>query len=94
MIVVCVASGPSLIQEDIEYCKGKAKIYVVNDCHKIAPFADLLYAADTQWWEYYNGVPDFNGEKWTVSHEAHLKFGINRIDYKPQEKWSDSPTGS
>lgn len=91
MIVVCVASGHSLTKEDVEYCKGKAKVYIVNDGYKLAPWADLLYAADTDWWEYHKGVKSFKGEKWTVSHEAALKYGINRIDYKPREKWSNNP---
>ena len=91
MIIVCVASGHSLKKEDIDYCKGKAKICVVNDCYKLAPYADLLYAADTDWWELHEGVKGFKGEKWTVSHEASKKYGINRIDYKPKEKWSNNP---
>jgi hypothetical protein len=47
LIVVCVASGHSLTKEDVEYCKGKAKVYIVNDGYKLAPWADLLYAAHT-----------------------------------------------
>lgn len=88
MIAVCIASGSSLTQADVNYCRGKAKVYVVNDNYKLAPWADVLYAADTDWWEYHNGVPSFQGEKWTVSHEASKKYDLNRIDYKPKAVWS------
>ena len=91
MIAICIASGHSLTQEDVDYCRGKGKVYVVNDGHRLAPWADVLYAADTDWWEYHEGVTGFKGDRWTVSHEAALKYGINRIDYKPREKWSNCP---
>lgn len=88
MLTVCIASGASLTQEDVDLCKGQ-RVYVVNDCYKLAPWADLLYAADTQWWEHHKGVEGFKGEKWTVSHEAEKKYGINRIDYKSNLVWGD-----
>lgn len=91
MIVVCVASGHSLTYQDVEYCRDKAQVWVVNDGYKIAPWADLLYAADTDWWEYHEGVQSFKGQKWTVSHEAAKKYNLKHIDYKPKEKWSNSP---
>lgn len=90
MISICIASGPSLTQDQVDYVRGKGRIYVVNDCYKLAPWADVLYAADTDWWDCHNGVNGFAGDKWTVSHEASKKYGINRIDYKPKELWSNS----
>lgn len=82
--VVIIGSGPSLIKEDVEYCKGKARIAVLNDNHKIAPWADILYAADTGWWDFYEGVPEFAGAKWTQSKEAAERYGLNFVD----GKWS------
>lgn len=86
---ICIASGPSLTKEDVEFCQGRGKVYAVKECKDLAPWADVLYAADTDWWERLNGVPDFAGERWTVSQEAAKKYGINVIDYKPQDKWSN-----
>lgn len=90
--VICIASGSSLTQEDVDYCKDKAHVYVVNDCYKLALWADLLYGADFQWWRYHNGVPEFEGEKWTASHEVEAHYDVNRIDYKSGIVWSFDPS--
>lgn len=76
-LAVCVASGPSLLKEDIELFKGHAKLYVVNDCYKLALWADVLYACDEPWWKHHKGVPDFKGEKWTWSPYAAEQFNLN-----------------
>jgi hypothetical protein len=89
MKIVCIASGESLTPEDVDYCKGKAdKVYVVKESYRLAPWADLLYAADSDWWDIRKGCPDFTGEKWTCTPEAAKKWGINYIDYKVELKWS------
>lgn len=74
--VVIIASGASLSKEDVDYCKGKAKIAVVNDCYKLCPEADLLYAADGGWWNHHKGVPDFKGQKWTQDVSAATQYGL------------------
>jgi hypothetical protein len=90
-LAVCIANGPSLTSEDVEYCRGRAKIYAVKESVTLCPWADVLYAADTDWWERHQGYADFKGERWTVSAEAGLKWGINVIDYDSALKWSDTP---
>lgn len=50
---------------DAAKAKGRARIIAINDCWRLAPFADLLYAADAAWWDHHQGVPSFAGEKWT-----------------------------
>ena len=85
---ICIASGPSLTKEDVEYCKDKAKIYVVNEGYLIAPWADVLYAADGDWWQRHNGVADFKGEKWTANYRAAQKYGLSHIEVKPKYNWS------
>lgn len=77
--VVIIASGASLTQEDVDYCKGKARVAVINDNYKKAEWADLLYAADLQWWDYYNGVPDFKGEKYTQDEIAARKYNLKWV---------------
>jgi hypothetical protein len=89
MKIVCVASGNSLTKSDLDYCRDKAQVWVVNDGYKIAPWADLLYAADHDWWDYHDGVKSFKGEKWTCAKESALKYNLNHIDYKPNEIWSN-----
>ena len=35
----------------------------INNSWRLAPWADVLYACDGQWWIEHNGVPTFNGLK-------------------------------
>jgi hypothetical protein len=90
---VVIASGPSLCQEDVDYCRGKAKLVVVNDCWRLAPWADALYAADLLWWDHYSGVPDFTGEKWTnsVSADAGTKYGVQVVKIETKQGFSSDP---
>lgn len=74
---VAIASGASLTQEDVDYCKGKARVCVVNDNYRLAHWADLLYACDLEWWDYHK--PDFAGQKWTVNNAAAEKHNLNHI---------------
>lgn len=78
--VVVIASGASLTKEDVEFCRGKARVAVVNDNYKLAPFADLLYAADPEWWDYH--IPllgEFKGEKWTQCEFSAPKHNLNHV---------------
>lgn len=79
---VIVASGKSLTKEDVDYCKDKAVVYVVNNCYQLAPWAKALYACDEEWWDTYK--PEFSGEKWTINENASKKYGLNLINYDSQ----------
>lgn len=71
--VVCMASGPSLTPEDVEYCRGKAdRVIVVNTTYKLAPWADVLCASDLRWWSWHKGAKDFAGLKYATS--THVKW--------------------
>lgn len=90
---ICIASGPSLTQDDVDYCQGKGKIYAVKEAALAAPWSDVLYAADTDWWtEHKARWEGFKGEKWTVSERACVLFPqINHIKCKTELKWSSEP---
>lgn len=49
-----IASGPSLTQEDVEYCRGRAKVLAINSSYKMAPWADAVFAADLFWWHEHH----------------------------------------
>jgi hypothetical protein len=66
--VVCLATGPSLTPEDVAYVRGKAAVIAVNDAHRLAPWADVLYSGDRYWWRHYRGVPSFTGYKVGIEH--------------------------
>lgn len=80
MTAICIASGPSLTQSDIDKCEdAKRSVYVVNDVYKLAPWANYLYAADIDWWNHHRGAQDFLGERWSISNQAADKWGLNHI---------------
>lgn len=52
--VVCIASGPSLTEADVELVRQwrgeKRCVFVANNSFRIAPWADAMYAMDSGWW--------------------------------------------
>lgn len=76
--VVCVASGPSLTQQQCDLVRSSGlDTIAVNNAWKLAPFAKTLYAADYAWWlKHANDVPD-HFKKWTNFEPAADKFGLN-----------------
>lgn len=63
--VVILAPGPSLTARDAALARAKARTIAVGDAWRLAPDADVLYHADAPWWDEYQGVPAFRGERWT-----------------------------
>ncbi len=72
--VACIGGGPSLTQEQVELCKDKVRAIVINDAYRLAPWADILYACDLQWWRWHKGVPEFAGKKVTIDARAFDLF--------------------
>jgi hypothetical protein len=89
--IVCMASGPSLTQEDADYCRGKADgVIVVNTTYQRAPWADALVAADVRWWQWHKGAKDFKGLKYATSKHVNWagvqilrNTGANGIELDP-----------
>lgn len=49
--VAILASGPSLTPEQVHLVAAAGlPAIAINDTFRLAPWADMLYAADTQWW--------------------------------------------
>lgn len=68
--VVCIGTGPSLTPADVEYCRDRARVIVVNDAYTLAPWADALYACDAKWWKWHRGAPGFEGLKYTLEQKV------------------------
>jgi len=56
-IAAILAGGPSLTVNQVEKVRqvceaGRCRAIVVNDSYLWAPWADVLYAADSQWWAW------------------------------------------
>jgi hypothetical protein len=72
---VCVGSGPSLLQADVEYAHAKgAKIIAVNDAYLFAPFAVALMASDGAWWIHKK--PEFAGLRFALDPAAARVAGV------------------
>lgn len=50
--VVCLASGPSVTQRQIELTRGHT-VLAINDNYLVAPWAEVLYFADHKWWVWH-----------------------------------------
>ncbi len=74
--VVCIATGPSLTVEDVNACRGRSRVIAINDAHRLAPWADVLYSSDRRWWEFYKGVPGFAGMKYGIGSAPSKKNGF------------------
>jgi hypothetical protein len=85
---VIIASGPSLTSEDVEYCRGKAKVIAINDNYLMAPWADYLYFCDGKWWRWHQDKEEFKnfqGQIYTRHSEAGEQENINHIQSKPEK---------
>ena len=67
-IAACIASGPSLTEEDCERIRAAGiPTIVTNNTWQRCPWADVLYAMDRKWWiEYAEEVKEFTGRKCTA----------------------------
>lgn len=79
--VVILGGGSSLTAEDVNFCRGKARVIAIKEAHQLAPWADVLYAADAKWWRHFQGAPRFAG----------LKYAIEQDPGQPPTDWSQWP---
>jgi hypothetical protein len=63
-------------------------VIAVNNCFRIAPWADLLYACDGAWWRQYVDAKDFAGLK--VTQDPSVE-GILRVPSEDGEGLSLDP---
>jgi hypothetical protein len=75
-MAVVVGSGPSAAAAPIELLRDHAKFVVVNESWKLAPWADALFATDEAWWDENDGLPQFQGQKFTASPRCMKKYGL------------------
>lgn len=94
---IVAACGPSLTEEVAEACRGY-HVVAVNDAWRRLPFAEILYAGDTSWWEYHRGAVGFAGEKWSAHNkwqndkrDCWLKYGLNLVRGYDREGLSRDP---
>lgn len=70
--VVCLATGPSITQEQVDRVKGLPAI-AVNDAYLLAPWADVLYFADHKWYGWHCKRAEFQsfaGQKVSIQNHG------------------------
>lgn len=64
--IAILGCGPSLNADDVNYLRGKVRVIAINAAHKLAPWADVMYAADAKYWAHVKGAPNFTGPKYSI----------------------------
>lgn len=60
----------------------KLKVIAINSTFKLAPWADVIYAGDLQWWKTYHKEVKKTcpgSSLWTCDHQAASHYQLNRI---------------
>jgi hypothetical protein len=92
MRALVIANGPSLTETDVSLARGLDCLTIaINDAYRLAPWADILYAADLPWWDAYRSKITFDGELWTCNDYAAAKHGLFHIPVRMDQKWSTDP---
>lgn len=65
----------------------------INDAYKLAPWAGVLYAADSLWWRVHQGVPSFTGLKYSLQPEARRWPGVEVLRNTGEFGLETDPTG-
>ena len=72
---VLIGGGPSLTLEQVEKVRAAhaarlVRVIAINDAYRLAPFAEVCYFADAQWWNWHKDKPefrDFAGQKCSIA---------------------------
>lgn len=82
--MVCLGTGPSLTQEDVDACRGRAKVIAIKHAIDLAPWADALYASGSdrsEWWQRHGDrLAAFNGLRYTLDPEGRAWATVLRND--------------
>ena len=79
-VVAVVASGLSATREVVDKLQGKCRVAVINNSYQLAPWADLLYAADDVWWQEHKAAKQFAGLKVTCKERTAKDHGIHFVN--------------
>lgn len=101
--VAILASGPSMSRETAEYVRGKCRVIAINNQGiptdvdgvrqpAMAPWADVLYAADAKWWVHYaDRALKFEGLKVTIRHMTTYPEVLH-LEQSTSQPFDDRPT--
>ena len=78
---------------DVDACRGRARMIVVNNAYHLAPWADVLYAADEKWWRWQKGATGFAGLKYTIDPQRSPWPGLQVLRNTGAHGLERQPTG-
>jgi len=81
-----MGSGPSLNQSDVDLARAHVSaVIAVNDSYKLAPDADVLYAADARWWGWHKGgqTPHIVGNVKYPAFTGRRMYALSHIGSYP-----------
>jgi hypothetical protein len=96
-----LATGPSMSQEIADalsalHAQRLFKAIAVNNCYRIAPWADVLYCCDLRFWDVHPDSYKFEGLKVSLTNRSVLKLengGESGIDERPTHLRSGRNSG-
>jgi hypothetical protein len=78
-VAAIIGGGESVNAADVELLRGRCRVAVVNNSYKLAPWADVLYAADDRWWDQHPDARKFAGLKVTPGEQPAKRYGLKLI---------------
>lgn len=79
-VVAILAGGPSMSQAVADSARGYYRI-AINDAFRLAPDAEMLYAADPEWWQAHPEALRFAGRR--VVARPNRVDGVEYISPEP-----------
>jgi len=87
--IAILASGPSMSQAVADQVHAAdLPTIVINNTFRLAPWADMLYAADQEWWSEFPEALHFAGLRVSVSEVK----GVHRLRHTGAEGFDPDPT--
>lgn len=68
------------MQAEVDKLRNRCRALVINSSYRLAPWADMLYAADRRWWEQNPAALAFAGLKVTSRDHVAKRHGIHNVD--------------
>lgn len=64
--IYLLGGGPSLPILKLHKLRSEGAVIAINDAFRVAPWADVLYFADTRWWQWnHDEASQFKGKKYS-----------------------------
>ena len=103
--VVVLASGQSFTADQAEMVRqwrvlspeGRRRVIAINTSYQRAPWADVLYACDLEWWDLYAAKTaagewkPFEQQQWTQDIRAAERRGCRYIESSPGKGLGRTP---